>query len=127
MNPIEAYRDVLQNIEAAVAEVWRADAELTNHAVSRAYEAAINRYRAEALQFTPKPAGLTGLDALVYERVCEICEWRLGRQPDPEMPELKPIPVEDLVACLRKLHKSVAFWTKQGGRQGYLQFIEKFV
>jgi hypothetical protein len=31
------------------------------------------------------------------------------------------------VACLRKLHKSVEFWTKQGGRQGYLQFIEKFV
>ncbi|HEV2207199.1 MAG TPA: hypothetical protein VG167_00365 [Verrucomicrobiae bacterium] len=127
MNPVEHYQDVLQNIEAAVAGVWREHQELTNYAVSRAYEAAINRYKDEARQFAPKPAGLTGLDAVLYQRVCEMCEWRLGRKPNAETPDLNPIPIEDLVACLRKLHKSVEFWTKKGGRQGYLQFIEGFV
>lgn len=127
MNPIADYQDVLQNIESAVAQVWRAHRELTNYAVSRAYEAAIQRYHAEARQLTPKPDNLGGLDKVLYDKVCERCEWRLGRIPQPELPELKPIPVEDLVACLRKLNKSVEFWTKKGGRQGYLQYIEQFV
>jgi len=38
-----------------------------------------------------------------------------------------PIPLEDMVACLRKLRKSVDFWTKQGGRQGYMKYIEHYV
>lgn len=127
MSPTEDYQDVLQNIEAAVAEVWRGHGELTNYAVMRAYEAAIARYNAEARQQAPKPATLTGLDATLYQRVSAICDWRLGRAGSPDLPKVEPVPVEDLVACLRKLHKSVEFWTKQGGRQGYMRFIEKFV
>jgi hypothetical protein len=33
----------------------------------------------------------------------------------------------DMVACLRKLRKSVDFWTQRGGRQGYMQYIEQYV
>jgi hypothetical protein len=127
MSPTEDYQDVLQNIETAVAEIWRSHPELTNYAVSRAYEAAIAQYNSEARQLKPKPTNLTGLDGELYTSVRQVCEWRLGRTTDSELPQVEPIPVEDLVACLRKLHKSVEFWTKQGGRQGYLQFIEKFV
>lgn len=125
MDPLKDYQDVLQNIEAVVAELWRKHPEMTNYTVMRAYEAAIARYHAEARGQTPKPVNLTGLNAMVFSDVSEICEWRLGRTRDLE--DIKPIPVEDLVACLRKLHKSVDFWTKEGGRQGYLTFIEKFV
>lgn len=127
MSPIEDYRDVLQNIEAVVASIWRGHPEMTNYAVMRAYEAAITRYNAEARQLTPKPVNLTGLDAKLYEEVSGICEWRLGRSANSDTPKPKPIPVEDLVACLRKLHKSVDFWTKEGGRQGYLRYIQNFV
>jgi len=56
-----------------------------------------------------------------------MCEWRSGRAPGPVPGELTPIPLEDLVACLRKLRKSVDFWTKQGGRQAYMQYIEQYV
>lgn len=127
MDPIEDYQDVLQNIETVVAEVSRSHPELTNYTVARAYEAAISQYHAEARQVTPKPPNLMGLDATVYTNICQICEWRLGRTPGKGLSEVKPIPVEDLVACLRKLHKSVEFWTKRGGRQGYLKLIEKYV
>lgn len=127
MDPIEDYQDVLQNIETSVAKVWRSHPELTNYTVSRAYEAAVAQYHSEARQVTPKPPNLAGLDATVYTSICQICEWRLGRTSDKGLPEVEPIPVEDLVACLRRLHKSVDFWTRQGGRQGYLKLIEQYV
>jgi hypothetical protein len=127
MNPIEDYQDVLQNIESAVVAVWRQNPAMTNYVVMAAYDAAINYYRALASQQTPKPVTLTGLDAKVFVGVKEMCEWRTGRVPGPVESELAPIPLEDLVAGLRKLRKSVDFWTKQGGRQAYMQYIEKYV
>ena len=70
---------------------------------------------------------LAGLDAKVFEAVKEICESRTGRSPGSELGEVIPIPLEDMVACLRKLRKSVDFWTNRGGRQGYMQYIEQYV
>jgi hypothetical protein len=127
MNPIDDYQDVLQNIEAAVVVIWQQNPAMTNYVVMAAYDAAINYYRALANQQPPKPANLTGLDAKVFAGVKEICEWRSGRAPGPEEGEVTPIPLEDLVACLRKLRKSVDFWTKQGGRQAYMQYIAQHV
>ncbi len=62
-----------------------------------------------------------------------MCDWRLGdetllsadmknRGPRPE-----PVSVDVIVACLKRIRKSVEKWNKQGGRQGYLTFIERFV
>ena len=127
MEPNEKYLDVLQNIESAVVQVWRHHPSLTNYSVMRAYEAAIAYYGALARQHAPKPVNLTGQDAAVFEAVKSICELRLGRVQQPEQPEFPPLPAEELVACLRKLRKSVDHWTKAGGRQGYLQFIEQFL
>ena len=127
MTPIEDYQDVLQNIEGAVVQVWKQNPAMTNYVVMAAYDAAINYYRAVASQQPPKPVTLKGLDAKVFEAVQQICEWRSGRAPGPDPVEAAPIPPEDLVACLRKLRKSVDFWTKRGGRQGYMQYIEQYV
>ena len=127
MNPIEDHQDVLQNIEAVVTDVWRAHRELNNYTVMRAYEAALTLYREEARQHTPKPVALTGLDAEVFNAVKSVCDWRLGRSGPSDQPKITPISLEDMVACLSRLRKSVDFWTKQGGRQGYLQFIERFL
>ena len=79
---------------------------------------------------TPRPASLTGVDLEVFNGVKGICEWRLGRVPAAKQAphaEVQPISLEDLVACLRRLKKSVDHWTQMGGRQGYLRFIEKFI
>ena len=127
MNPTEDHLDVLQNIEFAVVEIWRKHPEMTNYTVMRAYDAAIAHYRALDQGQTPKPINLTGLDAEVFGAVKEMCEWRLGRAGDPQPPEMTPLATEDLVACLRKLRKSVDHWTKAGGRQGYLQLLDKYV
>ena len=47
--------DVLQNLEFAIVEVWRANPEMTDYSALRAYEAARQYYRAELRGQPPKP------------------------------------------------------------------------
>jgi len=121
--------DVLQNLEFCVAQVWRAHPEMTDYAALRAYQAAFKLYRDQWRGHTPKPPTLTGLDAAVFEAVTAMCEIRLGRRAGPaeELAGLPPVPLENLVGCLRQLAKSVERHTLMSGRQGYLSFIDKFL
>ena len=61
-----------------------------------------------------------------------VCDWQSGKTPDdprasklPPAPE-NPLPIPDLLRCLNRLRKSVRFWNKEGGRQGYLEFARKY-
>ncbi len=63
-----------------------------------------------------------------------MCEWRLGRQKlavgeRDKAQEVAPTPitVEEIVACLKRLRLSLKRWTKQGGRQGYLNFLSDYI
>jgi hypothetical protein len=124
--------DVLQNLEFAIVELWRAHPEMTDYSALRAYEAAREHYRAEQRGRTPKPSTLSGLDATAFAELKKICEFRLGRDPGPQPAagsevSVEPIPVEKLLACLQELAKSVERHTRTGGRQGYLTFIDRFL
>lgn len=121
--------DILQNLEFSIVSVWRAHPEMSDYTALRAYEAAFQTYRAEMRGHTPKPAGLSGLDAEAFEAVKAICEFRLGREPSP-IPggeSVPPISLELLLDCLRELVRSVERHTKIDGRQGYLTFIDGFL
>ena len=129
MNSEPKNLDVLQNLEFAVIEVWRAHREMTDHVAARGYEAAFEHYRAESRGHPPKPCELAGLDREVFDAVTAMCEFRLGRTSPPDGPAeiIPPIPVATLVDCLRELRKSVERHTKRGGRQGYLTFVDGFI
>jgi hypothetical protein len=129
MKPTDDNLDVLQNLEFSVVQIWRDNREMSDYSALRAYEAAFQIYRAEARGHTPKPHGLSGLDAAAFEAVKAMCEFRLGRgQRLVDLPEnIPPVPLERIVDCLRQLAKSVERHTKAGGRQGYLTFIEGFL
>ena len=122
--------DVLQNLEFAIVEIWRAHPEMNDYSAQRAYEAARQGYRAELRGNPTTPPALTGLDATAFAAVKAICEFRLGRSAGPASESnlpVTPIPVEQLIACLQELAKSVERHTRAGGRQGYLQFIDGFL
>lgn len=126
----ERFADVLQNIEVAIYANFRQIPELTDYEVSRALEAAIRRYKDKARGRTPKERTLAEKVQIVYDAVVAVAEFRLGRKPlSEDAPAIQPgaLTVEDLLACLQRLHKSVGFWTKQGGRQGYLTYIGEFL
>ena len=126
----EDHLDLLQNIEAVVAAIYRKYPETTDYDVEKAYSALIQTYRGEA---AGKPAGKPSgnLALMIYEQVAAMINWRLGReQPDHSgnpLPPVEPVQKETVDLCLKRLRKSIQTWTKQGGRQGYLTYISQFL
>ena len=118
---------ILQNLEFMMMSVWKKHPEMTDHVAARAYEAAYERYRAEARGHQPKPVTLTGLDREAYDAVTEMCEIRLGRQASGAFDGIPPVEISRLAECLRELRKSVERHTRFSGRQGYLNFVSRFI
>jgi len=126
------HMDVLQNIEFSVTQIFRKHPELTDFEVDLAYQTIYQNYRGEANNREGKIPS-NPLSAEVYHAVRAVCEWRLGRDDvadkkgrKVELPE-NNIEVEAITDCLKVLRKSLRLWTKQGGKQGYLNYINQFL
>jgi len=130
----DQYLDVLQNIETGILTVYRKRPEMTDWDALSAIEALIRAYRSEAAGRQPAPPRLNPIAQEVYDFVRLLCEWRLGHTTFPaeiafpdEMPEIEPLTLDEIVACLKRIRKSINRWTKEGGRRGYLTFINEFI
>jgi hypothetical protein len=127
----DEFQDVLQNIEFAIVSEFRRDRSVLDMNVLDAVNALARWYEAEDLEREPQQAHLTDRSQKIFDAVRKTCEWRLGRDPGPPYPPHEEsdefnTPAE-IVACLKRLRKSIERWNKQGGRQGYLSFVEQYV
>lgn len=128
----EELQDVLQNIEFSIIQVYRGDPDLIDAEVLTAIEALIRLYGAEAQGKSLSMRPVRGTAKQVMESVQSMCEWRLGRSAieDEEGSSLElpdPKTVDEIVACLKRIQSSIKLWTQKGGRQGYLNFVQKFI
>lgn len=126
----DKYLDVLQNIEFAIVSVYREYSSLVDYDVMRAIDALINFYRFESRGYTPKNIHLPEHETLVFQRVKNMCEFRLGREGVGDNIQTISVgekTVDEIVTCLRKVRRSVDQWNKRAGRQGYLQFVCQYV
>ena len=130
---IEQFHDVLQNIEYAILTVYQDDTSLLDLDVIDALDALIRRYGAEEKARNPPKLFLSGRARTVFDAAGKVSEWRLGRVPlnAPEDGTLIPadqrIGIVDILACLKRLRKSVPVWSERGGRQGYLNYVSDFL
>jgi hypothetical protein len=129
----ELYPDVLQNIEWAIVAVFRRNPTLVDFDVENAINALMAKYKAEAQNHEPRLTRLNERAQEVYVQVEAMCELRLGRNAGPSAdmkdggPQLPPVSLDVMLACLKRIRKSIQTWNKQGGRQGYLTFIQRFI
>lgn len=124
------YLDVLQNIEFAIVSVYQEQSDLHDYEVMRAIEASIEFFRAEARGHTPKEVSLPAMETVLFQRLRAMCQWRMGQGKLGNESQLAPDErktADEIVACLRKVRKSVDRWNKQGGTQGYLRFVSEYV
>ena len=127
------YEDVLQNIEFAIVSVYREHSELLDYEVEKALNALILAYQAEQKHRVPSPVVFSPLAQQVFTRVHAMCEWRLGREAlmvaesNAEILLPSPISLDEMVACLKRIRKSVQRWSQRDGRQGYLRFVNAFI
>jgi hypothetical protein len=133
MDVEEDYLDILQNIEFAIMSVYRENPLLVDFDVEAAINALISLYHAQSQNHGARRTNLNGRAMLVFERVEAMCEFRLGREDllsadmQQRGPRPEPVTLEVIVACLKRIRKSVQRWNKEGGRQGYLTFVGRFV
>jgi hypothetical protein len=129
----EEYTDVLQNIEGGIVAVYAGQPALMDCEVLDALEALIRRYKWEKEGRGTPSARLFGRSQQVFDIVSRICEWRLGRgalschETDRAEPALEPLGLEQILLCLQRIRSSVRLWNKEGGRQGYLQYVSQFL
>ena len=128
----EDHLDVLQNLEFIVGEFYRQNPDLTDFQVQGVYEAVTEHYRADERGSQPRSFALTEIQEELASGLKNTAEFRLGRatveaEGSNPVDDAPPIDHATLIRCLRKLQKSLSKWSKKGGRQGYLNFISKFV
>ena len=126
------YLDVLHNIETAIIGVYRDQPGLVDAEADKALNTALLEYQAELQGRSANHPIPGGLAELVYVRVKEMCDWRLGREaletaegePGPEVP---PLALDEIIVCLKRIRKSIRKWTKEGGQRGYLNFVDEYI
>jgi len=128
----DEYLEVLQNIEFGIIRVFRADPSLLDLDAKDAVAALIRHYRAEQERHSPPDVRLGDKAQRIFDSVLPICEWRLGREGpmvpvDLGFPPAVPNTLEDIGTCLRRIQKSIDFWNKRNGRQGYVSFVAPYV
>jgi hypothetical protein len=129
----DEHLDVLQNLEFAIVTTYKQRPEMTDYDVMRIMETLIDGYQAETIGRPPRYTPVTDMEIDLRDNLRRMCEWRLGRiqlVKDERMKELEktdPKTLDEIVACLKKLHNSARKWNKSGGRRGYLDFVVKYI
>jgi hypothetical protein len=129
----DQYFDVLQNIETAIVAVYEDQPGLLDVEVLDAVDALIRTYAWEKDGRGAPTLRLSDRAQRVFDSSRRMCEWRLGRQSlNPgtvKRGEAKPdeLTESDVVLCLQRIRSSVRLWNKQGGRQGYLDYVRQFL
>lgn len=129
----EEFEDVLQNLEFALVQVYRAHDEMTDWGAETAVASLIRTYNAEARGRKPPNLSLKPLEQEAYDNVQAMCEFRLGRSnmanntDKPLDIPIEPIAISDLLLCLKRIRKSIQLWHKEGGRRGYFEFVGQFL
>ena len=129
----EQYLDVLHNIEFAIVQTHREHPDLLDLDVESALNALIRAYKAEADNHPISSPRLSELEQEAYEAAKAMCELHLGRtrltNKDNQSVNLpmSSVTIEEIVACLKRIQRSVRRWSKRNGRRGYLEFVKQFI
>ena len=125
----DRHPDVLHNLEFAIVNLYRAEPALLDLDARDAVDALVRHYRAEQEGRQPPSNRLDDRAERVFQAVREICEWHLVRGRLSGLDEVPdaPIPLAELVECLRRVQKSIRFWTREAGRRGYLGYVSQYV
>jgi len=130
---IKEYEDVLQNIEFALVGAYDRNPNLADTGAMYAVETLIKVYTGElrgrevtAPQFKPE-------EREAYDAAKAMCDFRLGRTSMEDEKGKKvgvggePLTLEEIIACLKRILKSINTWYKRGGRRGYYEFVRQFI
>jgi hypothetical protein len=129
----ERYRDVLQNIEGVLIPVYQQHPKMTDYGAIYVMETLIKVFNAESQGRSAAIPQFQPHEQEAFDSVRALCEWRMGRgkMTDDKGREidmgLEPRTMEEIIACLKRIHKSIQFWQKRGGRRAYYEYVKQYI
>jgi hypothetical protein len=128
----DQYLDVLQNIESALVHAYRENPYMNDYEADRAVDALIRTYQAE-MNGRERPTLKLNPSALsAYTDIKWMTDFRLGREKMKTMKHMgdlqldRTLSLPEIIACLKRVLRSIRMWNKKGGRRGYFNFIDQF-
>ena len=127
----EEYLDILMSIESAILAIYRKNPDLADYQVDSALEALGRTYagksRGKPAVFPKSPLALE-----IYQVVKVVCDLNMGDENivnENGLPvhEEDQITMDETLACLKRLRKSIATWNKEAGSRGYLNYTNQFI
>jgi hypothetical protein len=141
----EKYKKELLAMESAIVSIYDDNPQMADYSVMEALDNLIRFYEAESSGRTASSRRMEPLDQQVYKKVGATCELLMHRGKlvnedgsDANFDELSPdelalvppnipqITLEEVLACLKRIRKSVTRWNKANGRRGYLNFVQQY-
>jgi hypothetical protein len=126
----EEYQDVLMSMESAIVGIYRDNPDLSDFQVDQALETLGRTYLSEKTG-KPAPQPRSELAQKVFQALKFVCDWQLGRENivDEEGQPMGggELDIDEILACLKRLRKSLSLWNKEGGSKGYLNYISQFL
>jgi hypothetical protein len=129
----DKYNDVLRSMEIALVQAYREEEEMTDWETLTAVNGLIRMYTAVEHRRQPPKLKMTALAQRSFTELKLVCDGWLGQTPifdeAGKMQELgdDALSVAEVIACLKRIRKSVEMWQKEGGRRGYFEFVDQFL
>lgn len=129
----DKYNDTLRSMELTLVRPYRQLDNLTDWETGNAVNGMIRTYTAEQRRRKQPNLRLNALTQRIYDDLHTICEGWLGRKPliDEHGNTVtltdNALDVSEIIACLKRIRKSIDLWQKEGGRRGYFEFIDQFL
>lgn len=114
---------MLRALELAIRDTFQHKPDLTDHNVRKALESHANILQAEIKDRKPREVRLSAVERDLHQALKQVIWLFLGR--DAATPSPQPVTREEMLACLKRIQRSVDQMATQG-RQGYVQFIDSF-
>jgi hypothetical protein len=127
----DQHMDVLQNLESVIMACYRDHPALADSNVERVMELLLRSYKAQSTGHIAPKLNLAGSELELFKQLKAMGDRYTG-DSEASVPysatkfEAGSKSVDEITGCLKYLRRSVNFWTKSGGRQGYLNYVSEF-
>lgn len=125
---VEKYQDSLHAIEYEIVMFYDDNPEMSDYTVMRSLEALMDHYVAKKIGRSPRDFSLDEMELELVACLISASDILINPASNPDVPPgTNPLSIDEILACLKRILKSVKMWNKNEGKRGYLDFVSKYV
>ncbi|HEY9828811.1 MAG TPA: hypothetical protein V6D19_25610 [Stenomitos sp.] len=121
------------NFERMIVDKYQEIPDLLDVQIETAIDHLIRVYNAEAQERDTPKKTIRGMASEIAPQLQAICELHLGRAKIEDIEgksvdiKITKLTAQEVVDSLKQINSSIKVWTKQKGRQGYLNYVTDFI